>query len=125
LRLLLDEMCSPVIAVQLRHRGHDAVASAERADLRGLPDDELLSVAAADRRALATFDEGDFAQLATRYQAEERTHHGVILMSARRFSPAAEGVGPLVDALDALLVSRPSQDALRNEVVWLQRATAT
>jgi Domain of unknown function (DUF5615) len=35
-RLLLDEHYSPEIARQLRKRGHDIVAVAERADLVGL-----------------------------------------------------------------------------------------
>jgi hypothetical protein len=44
-KLLLDEMWPPSIAVQLRRRGHDVEAVAERADLRGQADDAVFSVA--------------------------------------------------------------------------------
>lgn len=119
MRLLLDEMWSPAIAEQLRRQGHDVVASAERPDLRGLSDDELLRAATAQRRALATRDVGDFAQLMVRWHAEDRDHWGVILVSPRRFSAFKGSVGPLVRALEAALTAHPGEDALVNARLWL------
>lgn len=45
LKLLIDEMYTPVIAEQLRERGGDVEAVAERAELRALPDEDLFSLA--------------------------------------------------------------------------------
>ena len=50
MKLLLDEMHAPSVAALLRDRGHDAVAVKERADLIGLPDDDLLRAGAQARR---------------------------------------------------------------------------
>lgn len=119
MRILLDEMCSPAIARELRRRGHDVVASLERDELRGLADDALLALAGTERCAVATFDVGDFARLATGFRAEERDHHGVILISPRRFSAGSDGVGAVVRALDAALEARPGDDELMNATLWL------
>ena len=40
-KLLLDEMWPPAIAVALRERGHDVVAVAERRELRGRADEAI------------------------------------------------------------------------------------
>ncbi len=112
-------MCSPAIAEQLRQRGRDVVATLERDDLRGLSDDVLLALAGREHRALATFDVGDFSRLATRFRAEEQEHHGLILISPRRFSTSADGVGALVRALDGVLQAHLGDDDLVNAYVWL------
>ncbi len=119
MRLLLDEMWSPVIAEQLRRRGHDVVASVERDDLRGLSDEEILRAAALDRRVLVTRDVGDFAELIARWRAEDRDHWGVILVSPRRFSASIAGVGPLVRALHAVVKAGQADDDLLNTRLWL------
>lgn len=119
MRLLLDEMWSPVIAQQLRRRGHDAVASSEREDLRGLSDEEVLTAAARDRRVIVTRDVGDFSQLILRWGAEGRDHWGVIFVSPRRFSASRADVGPLVRALEAILKARPGAGDLVNARAWL------
>jgi len=119
LRLLLDEMCSPAIAEQLRRRGHDVLAALERDDLRGLSDEDVLELAALERRVVVTFDAGDFSRLALRFRAEERDHHGVILVSPRRFSASADGIGALVRALDAVIKAHPSDDDLVNDEMRL------
>ena len=116
---MLDEMWSPVIGAQLRRRGHDVVASAERDDLRGLSDEELLRAAGADREVVVTRDVGDFSQLITRWRAEDRDHWGVILVSPRRFSASRAGVGPLVRALETILKAHPGEKDLMNMRLWL------
>ncbi|MBI2982806.1 MAG: DUF5615 family PIN-like protein [Chloroflexi bacterium] len=124
MKLLLDEMWSPAIAEQLRRRGHDAIASLERDDLRGLSDDAVLDLARSLRRVVVTRDVGDYAGLARRLRGEDRDHHGVVLVSPRRFSAAAEGIGALVRALDALLKEHRGNDDLVNDVMWLGSNTA-
>lgn len=112
-------MWSPVIAEQLRRRGNDVVASAARAELRGLSDDDILRAAALERRAVATRDVGDFSLLIERWRAEGRDHWGVVLVSPRRYPASKAGIGPLVRALDAILKGRPREADLMNARVWL------
>lgn len=95
------------------------VAALERDELRGLADEDLLSSAAAERRATVTFDVGDFSRVALRFRAVERDHWGVILVSPRRSSTSADGIGALVRALDAALKARPGEEDLVNDTLWL------
>ena len=78
MRLLLDEMHAPSVAALLRDRGHDAVAVKERADLIGLPDDDLLRAATADQRAVVTEDVKGFAVLHRRITGRSQQHAGLI-----------------------------------------------
>lgn len=119
LKLLLDEMWSPAIADQLRRRGHDVIAALDRDDLRGLSDEEVLELAATERRVIVTLDVGDFSRLAVQFRAEERDRRRVVLVSPRRFTTSADGFGALVRALDAVLKAHPGDDELTNAQVWL------
>jgi hypothetical protein len=111
LRLLLDEHYSPKVARALRERCHDVAAASERDDLRGASDEELLSVAASERRALVTADVRSFIPLAL------KVDFSGIVFARRRAT-----VGRLVYALESLLDSRPAEHALRNRVHWLRPA---
>jgi hypothetical protein len=64
LRLLLDEMYAPAVAVELRARGHD-VLSVHEADpvLVGASDAEVLFAAVSAERALVTENVRDFRPL--------------------------------------------------------------
>jgi hypothetical protein len=64
LRLLLDEMYAPAVAVELRARGHD-VLSVHEADpaLVGAADSEVLSAAVSAERVLVTENVRDFRPL--------------------------------------------------------------
>jgi len=113
-------MWSPAIAEQLRRRGRDAIAALQRDDLRGLSDEALLEHATAEHRVLVTRDVGDFSELALRLRADDRDHHGIILVPPHRFSASRAGSGALVVALDAVLKGRPGDRDLVNEVLWLE-----
>lgn len=65
MKLLLDEMWPPAIAAELRERGHDAVAAAERPDLRGRPDEVVFAAALEEARAVVTEDVADYRSLAS------------------------------------------------------------
>lgn len=119
LKLLLDEMWSPAIAEQLRRRGRDVIAALDRDDLRGLSDEEVLELAAKERRVIVTLDVGDFSRLSVQFRAEERDHYGVVLVSPRRFTASADGVGAIVHALGGILKAHPGDDDLANAHVWL------
>jgi predicted nuclease of predicted toxin-antitoxin system len=58
-KLLLDEMFSPVIAARLRERGHD-VESIKGSARETLGDAEVLELARNERRAIATNNLVDF-----------------------------------------------------------------
>lgn len=110
MRLLLDEHVSPTIAEQLRRRGCDAVAVAERADLRSMPDAHIWSVAGIEGRAVVTANIADFLRLA----AGAERHPGLVLLPGRT-ALRAGAAGPLVAALDALARS----EAGAGSVIWL------
>jgi predicted nuclease of predicted toxin-antitoxin system len=119
-RLLLDEHIDPHVASALRRLGHDVVAVAERADLRGRTDADLLIVASAEPRVLVTADLQDFARLGARRLSNLRPHHGVVVFTQRTFPTSTRGVGRLADALARLLEAHPGDGDLDELVVWLQ-----
>jgi predicted nuclease of predicted toxin-antitoxin system len=103
-RLLLDEMWPPEAARQLRRRGHDVMAVAERPELRGKPDEVVFSAAQAEGRAVVTENVADYLPLAAARTQAGQAHFGLILTSNRRY-PRQEPrtLGRLVAALDELL----------------------
>jgi hypothetical protein len=105
-RLLLDEMYSPVVAEQLRARGHDVV-SVHDPDYRrfeGAPDEEIFAAALAESRALVTENVPDFRRLEAGALARGEAHAALIFTSNRQFPRGAPGTtGHLVEALHALL----------------------
>lgn len=113
MKALLDEMLPPAIAQQLRHRGRDVIAVAERVDLRSLPDGDIFRFAQAEGRAVVTRDRADYLRLERDHRAAGRSHAGLVLVSSRF---AAGAVGPLVRALDELLAHEPAHPAF---VQWL------
>ena len=127
MKLLLDEMHAPSVAALLRDLGHEAVAVKERADLIGLPDEDLLRAATADGRAIVTENVKDFAVLHRRFTADGRKHAGLVFTHPRRFHRAAPNhVRVLADALAVFLEEYGSMlsDA-ESFVWWLERADRT
>ena len=124
MKLLLDEMHAPIVAVLLRDRGHEAAAVKERADLIGLPDEDLLRAATADGRAVVTENVKDFAVLHRRIAAEGRRHTGIVFTHPRRFPRAGRNhVRVLADALAVFLSEHGSTlSAAESFVWWLERA---
>lgn len=104
MRLLLDEMWPPDIAEQLRRRGHDVAAVAERPDLRGQPDGAVFDAAQLEQRAVVTENIPDYRPLAAERLRRGESHHGLIFTSDRAFPRGdARTAGRLVSALDELL----------------------
>lgn len=120
MRLVLDEHIDPVIAEQLRQRGHDVTAVAEDPDLRGRPDLYVFERAAAERRAVVTYDIRDFTTLHLARRAAGEASPGLVLVSSRAFPLGDRGHGALLRALGRLLEADLSADALRDRAVWLQ-----
>jgi predicted nuclease of predicted toxin-antitoxin system len=116
-RLYLDGMIPPAVAVALRDGGADAVAAAE-CDALGLCDAAQLARAIHEERALVTYDVRDYVLLARAAASAGRAHWGIVLVAARTIPPS--DIGGLVRALQALLAERPAPDALKNQTVFLR-----
>jgi predicted nuclease of predicted toxin-antitoxin system len=123
-KLLLDEHYSPEIARQLGTRGHDVVAVAERADLVGLGDDELLRRMTREQRAIMTNNVKDFLPLVGRAAVASDDHAGLLLTSDRSMPRHSDAIGRFVEALDAFLRRHQGDDACRNQVQWLGGSAA-
>ena len=119
MKLLLDEHYSPAIARQLRTRGHDVVAVAERADLVSLSDDDLLRRMAQERRAIMTNNVKDFMPLANRAAQGDDDHYGLLFTSDKSMPRRSDAIGRVVNALEAFLQRHQSEDSYRNQVQWL------
>jgi predicted nuclease of predicted toxin-antitoxin system len=119
-KVLLDEMWPPTIAVALRQRGHDVETVKDRPDLIGRPDPVVFGVAQAEGRAIVTENAADFRPLAVECLREGRSHHGLILTSNKRHPRHEVGTfGRLVEALDSLPTVH-GQDSAMNLEHWLQ-----
>ena len=101
--LLLDEMLSADNAVQLDKRGHDVMAVVSDPGLVGLADEQILSEAATNGRALVTANIKDFVPLDAQYKTAGRQHAGLVLVSTKTFPQDRTLLGALTDALDVLL----------------------
>jgi predicted nuclease of predicted toxin-antitoxin system len=113
LKLLLDEHISSVVAEQLRGRGHDVVVTTE-VGLAGRGDPEILSWAASEGRAVVTNNIKDFRPLHASYLTMGTVHHGIVLVPTSKYSLRLDQLGPLITALDKLLVQWTTDDALRD-----------
>jgi hypothetical protein len=117
-RLLLDEMFSDAIAEQLRATGHDAMAVVADPALVSLPDDQILTHAAATGRALVTTNIKDFMPLDGQYRAAGQAHAGLILVSAKTFPQGRSYTSAVTSALAALL----DKDGIQaDQVIFLAR----
>jgi hypothetical protein len=121
--LLLDEMFSDTIARQLRAKGHDVLAVVADPSLVSLPDDQILSRAAATGRALVTANIKDFMPLDAQYRAAGQAHAGLILVSAKTFPQNRTYTTAVTSALAALL-DQPGQ-IQADQVAFLPRQKIT
>lgn len=123
MKLLLDEHYPKEIAEQLRKHGHEVDSVQERAELLSLADPDLLLLMSEERRAIMTEDVADFMPLIREALAAERDHYGLVITSPRRFQRRRENIGLFVRSLEWFLRSRPAEDALLNQVHWLEPAS--
>jgi predicted nuclease of predicted toxin-antitoxin system len=109
-KLLLDEMYPPVVAEQLRARGHDvaSVHDPEYRRLEGAPDQEIFAATLAEERALVTENVPDFRRLEADALARGEAHAILVFTSNRQFPRGEPGTtGRLVAALHVLLSDAP------------------
>lgn len=119
MKLLLDELYSKQIAVELRARGHDVVSVKERDDLEGLLDEQLFPLMPGEQRAILTENWGDYNRLLQQAVAEGMTHYGVIFSSRQQLPRSRETIGLYVRVLDDFLTRHPAEDALLNSSRWI------
>lgn len=78
IRLYLDEdAMRKSLVFALRARNVDVVTAAE-ADMISRPDEEHLMAASALRRALLTYNTGDYCALHQRWMSQARPHAGIV-----------------------------------------------
>jgi hypothetical protein len=116
--LLLDEMFAGTIAEELRAKGHDVIAVVADPALVSLPDDQVLTHAAATRRALVTANIKDFMPLDSQYRAAGQAHAGLIVVSTKTFPQERGYTSAVTSALAALLDKHEIQ---ADQVIFLTR----
>lgn len=123
MRLLLDEMHTPLVAVELRDRGYDVIAVKERREVIGFTDDDLLTFAIADGRAIVTENIRDFAALHQRLSSAGHRHAGLVFTHPRRFPRGAQNhVRVLSDALGTFIDRQASAlGGVPSFVWWLEK----
>ena len=122
LKLLRDEHISPVIAHQLRakHRKLTALALLEweAGQHLGLPDSELLRLAATQGLTLVTYDQRTITPLLKEWAESSVSHAGVIFVDERTIAP--NDFGGLISALSSLWKVHGSQ-SWKDWVIYLRR----
>lgn len=119
MKLLLDEMLAPVIARELRARGHDAEAVACHPDRQSLSDPDILALAQAEHRALVTNNLQDFRPLHTEAIIPGSPgDYGMIFVPGGHRRTRAD-TGRIVTALEAILAAHPGETDLANGETWL------
>jgi len=110
-RLYLDEDVHKRIAASLRLRHFDVIATSEAARC-GLGDEAQLEFAAAEGRALFTYNSRDFIRLHFDWMKRNKSHFGIIVSDQ----------ASLAETLRRLLsfLNRVSADELKNQIYWLQ-----
>lgn len=111
MKLLVDEMHAPGIADILVAESFDVVAVAAQPGLRGMSDENLLSHATMQERAIVTENVADYMPLASLSAAAGRAHAGLVLTNPKRFHRATLAYpGNLISALRDFLVDPPITD---------------
>jgi hypothetical protein len=117
-RLLLDAHVSgPKVGRRLEENGHDVRALDQEPELEGLDDDEVLALAASERRILVTHNVADFPAILREWAAAQRAHAGVILVYGidhSEFALVARGI-------ERWLLLRPAQSDWRDFPAVLDR----
>lgn len=111
LKLYLDEDLSPVVARALRDKGFDVVSSHETG-MNGKSDEEQFNYALSQRRAILSFNIGDYAILAKSFYQQRQDHFGIIV--SRKV-----GVKELIRCT-LNLMRKVDQKQMKNRFDWLQ-----
>jgi len=111
IRLYLDEDVHKRLAVALRLRQFDVI-SVHELGRWGLGDEEQLTLAAQDGRALFTYNVEDYLKLHLAWHTREQTHAGLILSDQLSLSETLRRLLKLLNHVSA--------DEMRGQAYWLQ-----
>jgi len=111
IRLYLDEDVHKRIASALRLRHFDAISAHELGHW-GLSDEDQLSYAATNGRAIFTFNTTDYIQLHLNWQKVGKEHGGIIVSDQL---PIGETLRRLLN-----LLNRITAEEMHNQLYWLQ-----
>ena len=116
MKLLLDEMFSPLVAAELRARGHDAVAIEEHDEWQSLSDPEVIALARTEQRAVVTANLRDFRPLHAQLVAPGGDGHAgmVFVPTSVRLTKAATG-----RIVEVPLAQYPGDADLANGETWI------
>lgn len=107
MRLLLDAHVSgPRIGRRLESAGHDVRALDQEPELEALADEQVLELAATERRILVTHNVSDFPVILREWAGAGRSHAGVILVYGIHHNEFEL----LVRGIERWLAARPAQD---------------
>jgi hypothetical protein len=109
--LYLDEDVHKRVASALRLRHFDVISAHDIGNW-GLTDEEQLSFAAAEGRALFTFNTPDYLRLCLAWLECDKEHAGIVVSDQL---PIGETVRRLLNLLNWV-----TADEMRNEIRWLQ-----
>jgi predicted nuclease of predicted toxin-antitoxin system len=110
IRLYLDEDVHPGVATAVRRRGFDALSTHELGRW-GRSDPEQLAYAAAEGRALFTFNAVDFLRLHQAWLEAGRSHWGIIIAEQ---APVGEITRRLLRFLNNV-----TADEMCDQIYWL------
>jgi hypothetical protein len=119
LKLLLDEMLSPVIAQQLRLHGYDVEAIAGDPAREDLPDRDVMELARSEHRAVVTNNVDDFRPLHNEAIASGGARHFGMVFMPGDYRRTTADVGRIVTALQVILDQFPAESGLANGETWL------
>ena len=90
-KLYSDEDVDPALAVRRRQDGYDVLSTYEagRANQR-IPDEDQLTYAVQQGRAILTFNVRDFPKLDKKWKATGKRHYGIVV------SPRINNLGELI-----------------------------
>lgn len=119
MKLLLDEMLSPIIARELFARGHDVQSVAGHPERESLSDPEVLALARVQQRAVVTNNVRDFRPLHVEAVLPGGPgHFGMILMPGN-YRRTKDDIGQIIAALEVKLKQYPGDEDLANAEEWL------
>jgi len=108
--LYLDEDVHKKIATALRLKGYD-VLSAHEVGKHGISDIQQLEFAISEKRAIFTFNAGDFNRLHKEYLEKGKKHFGILLSKQIPF-------GETVKRLTKFLFEHKAEEII-NGIFWI------
>jgi hypothetical protein len=118
-KLLLDEMLSPVIARDLRKRGHDVESVAGNPGREAMSDPEVLALARAEHRAIVTNNLRDYRPLHNEAIVPGGNGHFGMIFIPGSYRRTRADTGRIIAALDTILAKHPGETDLINGETWL------